>query len=252
MPGELSDIDADAVARESIRPFIIAGGISLRLSLMSIRAARVIISAMIAHHAHKQELQTFAVKHGMNIGFLEIRTEDKGLLSQFEKELRGTGISYSRLPDLQAGDSRTQYLYDLDALDKLSGIIHQNEEIRLQRLDELKTKFSDDQDQYRAEKEKLEAEMPGITLITAEDYAATSVKDGRDTKEFTELESSAERELGKTTDSAAISPDSEITDLFETLSQRSDGQVVDTELSKKSVAGEKTLTPEIPVRRRSR
>lgn len=252
MPSELSDIDANQVTTDSIRPFIIAGGISLRLTLMSIRAARVIISAMIAHYAHKKELQKFAVKHGTNFGFLEIKSESLEQLLQFEELLRKNGIEYSRLPDLQAGDDRTQYLYNLDDLDKLSDIVHQNEESRLHRLDELKRVCLDNQEQYKAEKEKLDIEMPGITLITAEDYAATSVKDGRDTKEFTNLETSAERKLADTTGVADISPDSEIIALFEELSRHSGKQAVDEELSKKPVAGEKMLTPENPIRRRSR
>lgn len=251
MPGEF-EIDTDQIIRESINQLITAGRITLRLSILSIRAARVMISAMSANHERKEELQGFAKRYGMNFGFLEIQTEDRELLSRFENELRGHGIAYSQLPDLQSGDGCTQYLYDLGAIDKLSAIIHQNEENRLCKLADLKMTYTDDPKRFLEEKEKIAAEIPDILLITAEDYAATSLIAGHDTKEFAELEALAEQELTKTPGTARLSDDSEVRDFFEQLSGHQEPRNLQKKPSEKEKPDGKALLPDIPVRRKTR
>lgn len=251
MPGEMSDIDGNAIAHEALRPFIIAGAITLRLTFASIRAARVMIAALYAHHAHKKEVQAFARRYGQNCGFLEIRTELPDGLQAFETKLKKHKIEYSRLPDLQKGDGKTQYLFNMNQLSHLTSMIHEYEETKQKRLVDLKKAYTDHPDFYKASKERLDENMPGVFIITAEDYAKTSVKEGKDTPEFLSLEASAEKEMESRSGIKVISSDEAVQDLFDNR-QKKKGRTAEITEYKIREAVPKVLTAEIPVKRRTR
>ena len=211
------EVNPSEVLRETTLPCIIIGRIALRLTRASIRMVRVMISVLMARHTRAKELQQFCKKHGSNMGFLQVETESPEVLERFEARLREHEVEYSRLPDLQQGDGSTQYLYNLDNLQELEELIYQYEEEKLNKLDELKDEYADTTERYLAKKENLNAEMPAVTIITAEEYARTSIKDGLDTPEFSELEASADREMMQKQERTHLSGDDEVKDFFDAI-----------------------------------
>ena len=248
-----ASIVADRVSAETKHTIIMAGKLTLMLAAASIRTIRVLIVIMMARHTRKKELERFVGKHGANLSFLQIGTENPESLRQFEKTLQKGKIGYSRLPDLQKDDQKTQYLYDLDDLGKLDKLLHEYSKQKLKKLDVLKEKDLPPAN-YDLEKEKLDSEMPGITLITAEDYAQTSIKQGYDTAEFKDMEASTEQEMKKAGRNQTPDQDEKVREFFRDSETVKDNRAMgrDAQTRQKKYDPDEKVESKRLIRRRSR
>jgi len=130
------------------------------------------------------------------IGYLEINTQDEKALQDILQKLESYKVLYSRLPDLNLNDSRTQIAFDHAQAPAVQAILNMYSAEKLERLQKLKSTHKAGSEKYQLEKARIEAAFPAISFITADDYALTRLdQSGKETAEYQKLEESARQNM---------------------------------------------------------
>ena len=133
----------------------------------------------------KADMKTLMDIKGDNLAFIEVSSEDRKVLREIEKDMKKEGLLFSRLPDLNVKDGKTQFAFSA-------------EDAALMKV--YLSKY--------AEKVKSGKASAEIRIISAAEYARTGYEDNWVTRpELKELENNAKEELAKETAREEKNPD---------------------------------------------
>lgn len=185
---------------------------------LSKKAVRVLKALNESGQKEHQRIQQFWQRYGTHAGYLEIQSENRNVIRDFEERMSHYGIEYEKLPELQYQDGKTHFLYNLDKVDSLKSCIQDYEADRIDSLRQAKAKFGADTANYRIAKAHLQADMPDVRLITVEEYAETAFhSDGEATVELETIENRVKEAELERRDIPAETKDEELEDLLKEL-----------------------------------
>lgn len=243
--GESSGEDTIRTAETVFRAAVTIGRITLWTTRASMRTIMVLAAV---YNAGIKPIDNFVKAHGTSLGYMDINSENAEALNAIEGRLKKAGVEYVQLPELQNGDGRTQYLYDLNNLPQLHAFLHEYNSSKIKKLGEMKSSTGSDLAEYQMQKENLEKQMPEIRLISAEEYAKTSLIDGHDTQEYLDLEKQADKMSKQYANKPQLSASVEVKSVFDSIN--ADQEAKDIHYMNNALTESKER--EIPSKRRSR
>ena len=126
----------------------------------------------------KADMKTLMDIKGDNLAFIEVSSEDRKVLKEIEKDMKKEGILFSRLPDLNVKDGKTQFAFSA-------------EDAALMKV--YLSKY--------AEKVKTGKASAEIRIISAAEYARSGYEDDWTKRpELKELEDLAKKEMSNEKD----------------------------------------------------
>ena len=147
----------------------IGGSLSIKGAMMVVRMRNAVYYGKWRGRAGYRRLRRIK---GDNLAYFEVGTQDKKALKRIGSLMKKKGLLYSRLPDLDLGDGKTQFCFSMNELPVFNLFLRAyNEGVK-------KGVFSSP-----------------VTVIGEEDYARTGFDDGgRPTKEMEEIEKGVKEE----------------------------------------------------------